>query len=170
MASLAAFIAIAAYLRHGGIAAFQALISQSGEIDKSAGKTIGLVGGIGGAVASLLLFLNQLKALFKSPASFDKAVNLFAKPNYDGRLPLIHQVTRDFNSLVTAYAGKDDVYLFIDDLDRCEYAKAAELMQALLKMCIRDRPKPARRWWLQVAEPGRDYGTLFVLDLDRVSQ
>jgi hypothetical protein len=142
VASLAAFIAIAAYLRHGGIAAFQALISQSGEIEKSAGKTIGLVGGIGGAVASLLLFLNQLKALFKSPASFDKAVSLFAKPNYDGRLPLIHQVTRDFNSLVTAYAGKDDVYLFIDDLDRCEYAKAAELMQALL-MLLSSAPKIA---------------------------
>jgi hypothetical protein len=141
-ASLVAFLAIAAYLRHGGIAAFQALLKESGEIEKSANKTIALVGGIGGAVASLLLFLNQLKGLFKSPASFDTAARLFAKPNYDGRLPLIHQLTRDFNSLVTAYAGNDDVYVFIDDLDRCEYAKAADLMQALL-MLLSSAPKIA---------------------------
>jgi KAP family P-loop domain len=137
LAALIAFITIAAYLAQGGLPAFQALLNQSGEIDKSAVKTIGLVGGIGGATASLLLFLSQLKVLFKSPASLDRAVRLFAKPDYSAQLPLIHQVTRDFNSLVKAYAGTGDVYVFIDDLDRCEYAKAAELMQALMMLLSR---------------------------------
>jgi hypothetical protein len=135
-------VALVAYLRHGGIAVFQGLLGESGEVEKSVNKTIGVVGGIGGAIASLLLFLNQTKGLFESPASFDKTSRLFVKPNYDGRLPLIHQVTRDFNSLVTAYAGEDNVYVFIDDLDRCEYAKAAELMQALL-MLLSSAPKIA---------------------------
>jgi len=142
LGSQVAFVAIAAYLSHGGIAAFQALMKQSGKLEEASAKTIGLVGGIGGAVASLMLFFNQLSELFKSPASFDRAAGLFAKPNYDGRLPLIHQVRRDFNSLVTAYADKEDVYVFIEDLDRCEYAKAAELMQALL-MLLSSAPKIA---------------------------
>jgi hypothetical protein len=43
---------------------------------------------------------------------------------------------------VSAHAGQDDVYVFIDDLDRCEYSKAAELIQALL-MLLSSAPKIA---------------------------
>jgi len=142
VASLVAFVAIADYLSHGGLAAFTRLLGANGQADTSANKTIALVGGLGGALASLLILLYQIRSLFKSPASFERAVRLFSRPNYDDRLPLIHKVTRDFNSLVASYAGQDDVYVFIDDLDRCEYAKAAELMQALL-MLLSSAPKIA---------------------------
>jgi len=140
--SIFALGAIFLYLLHGGIDTFKALLKQSGEAGKSASKTIALVGGIGGSVAALLLFLSQVKELFKSPASIDRAAQLFARPNYSGTLPLIRRITEDFSSLVQAYAPNDDVFVFIDDLDRCEYSKAAELMQALL-MLLSSAPKIA---------------------------
>ncbi len=139
--SLLALGAIVSYLLHGGIATFNSFLT-GGEAGKSATKTLAVIGGTGGTVAVLLLFFNQLKDLFKSPASLDKTVRLFARPNYSDRLPFIQQVTRDFASLVTAYAGEDDVYVFVDDLDRCEYSRAAELMQALL-MLLSSSPKIA---------------------------
>jgi len=133
VASLLALGAIVSYLLHGGIATLRSFLT-AGEAGKSATKTLAVVGGTGGTVAALLLFFNQLKDLFKSPASLDKTAHLFSRPNYSDRLPFIQQVTRDFASLVNAYAGGDDVYVFIDDLDRCEYSRAAELMQALLML------------------------------------
>jgi len=142
MASLFALASIFWYLGHGGIGSLIQFLKDSGEANKSATKTIAVIGGAGGTVAALLLFLNQLKDLFKSPASLDKAVHLFAKPDYSGKLPLIHQVTRDFKSLVGAYAGNEDVYIFGDDLHKCEYSKTAELMQALL-MLLSSAPKIA---------------------------
>jgi hypothetical protein len=142
MATLFVMATLVWYLSHGGITALKDFLKESGEANKSATKALALVGGAGGTVAALMLFLNQLKDLLKSPASLDKAARFLAKPNYQGKLPLIHQVTRDFKSLVEAYAGEQDVYIFIDDLDRCEYSKAAELMQALL-MLLSSAPKIA---------------------------
>jgi predicted KAP-like P-loop ATPase len=141
LASLFATVAILAYLFHGGI---DALISamKGGKADDAAAKSIALVGGAGVSVAALLIFFNQLKALFKSLASLEIATRLFSKPSYTGKLPFIQQITEDFNSLVKAYAGEDNVYIFIDDLDRCEYTRAAELMQALL-MLLSSAPKIA---------------------------
>jgi len=140
-ASLFATVAILLYLFHGGIDAFISAL-KGGKADEAAAKTIALVGGAGGSVAALLIFLNQLKALFKSPASLETATRLFFRPSYAGKLPFIQQITEDFNSLVKAYAGEDNVYIFIDDLDRCEYSRAAELMQALL-MLLSSAPKIA---------------------------
>ena len=121
---------------------WKATSKEGGEPAKAAGKTVALVGGTGGAIAAILLFLNQVKDLFKSPASLEKATHLFSRQSYAAKLPLIHEVTRDFGSLVSAYAGGESVYVFIDDLDRCEYTKAAELMQALL-MLLSSAPKIA---------------------------
>ena len=143
--SLFALGAILMYLWHGGLNTFEGFLTESGKADEATNKAIGLVGrlgGIGGAAAVLLLLLNQLKDIFKSPASLDKAAGLFARPNYRGSLPLIHKVTEDFSGLVKAYAPDDDVFVFIDDLDRCEYSRAAELMQALL-MLLSTAPKIA---------------------------
>lgn len=134
--SLLALGAIVSYLLHGGVATLKGFLT-GGEAGKSATKTLAVVGGTGGTIAALLLFFNQLKDLFKSPASLDKTARLFARPNYSDRLPFIQQVTKDFASLVSAYAGGDDVYVFIDDLDRCEYSRAAELMQALFTLLSR---------------------------------
>jgi KAP family P-loop domain len=141
LASFFATAAILLYLFHGGIDAFIVAL-KAGKADEAVTKTIALVGGAGGSLAAALIFLNQLRALFKSPASIESATRIFSRPNYASKLPLIRQITEDFNSLVKAYAGEDNVYVFIDDLDRCEYSKAAELMQALL-MLLSSAPKIA---------------------------
>lgn len=134
--------AMVRFLRDGGLAAFLDSMQKSGDLGKAAAKSVAVIGGAGGTIAVLVLFLRQIKDLFRSPASLDKTVALFSKPNYKKQLPLIRQVTRDFNQLVSAYAGKDDVYVFVDDLDRCEYSQAAELVHALL-MLLTSAPKIA---------------------------
>jgi hypothetical protein len=140
--SLVIALAVVRFFWDGGLSAFRHSMEQTGDLGKSAIKSIALIGGAGGAIAILALFLYQVKGLFKSPASLQKAAHLFAKTNYETRLPLIRQVTRDFERLVSAHAGDDNVYVFIDDLDRCEYSRAAELIQALL-MLLSSAPKIA---------------------------
>jgi phenylpyruvate tautomerase PptA (4-oxalocrotonate tautomerase family) len=134
LASVVALMAIGLYLSHGGIAEWKHAVANSGKPEEETRKALTLIGGAGGTIAAVMLFLNQVKELFKSPASLDRTVKLFAKPGSQQKLPLIHEVTRDFQSLVTAHAGNENVFVFIDDLDRCEYTKAAELMQAMLTL------------------------------------
>jgi KAP family P-loop domain len=90
------------------------------------------VGGCAGTVAALLVFLSKLGELLKSPAALDRARKLWGKPDFHERMPLIYDMTTNLRSLVEAYVGDETVYVFIDDLDRCEYSKAAELIQGLL--------------------------------------
>ena len=125
---------------HGGLSALTRAASESGKWNEAVGKTLALVGGAGGTVAAILLFLGQFKEMLKSPATMDQASRAWSRPKYDDRLPLIHQTVKEFKDLAAAYAGGDDVYVFVDDLDRCEHAKAAELMQMLLTL-LSNAPK-----------------------------
>lgn len=61
-------------------------------------------------------------------------------PDYTGRIPFIEQFHKDFKKIVETYAGDRRVYVFIDDLDRCEVPKAADLMQAI-NLMISDDPQ-----------------------------
>ncbi|HEY2859171.1 MAG TPA: P-loop NTPase fold protein [Terracidiphilus sp.] len=90
-------------------------------------------GGVAGSMAAVLVFVSKLHELLKSPAALNRTKKLWGRPDFHDRLPLIQEMTRNLQSLIEAYAGKDEtVYVFIDDLDRCEYTKAAELIQGLL--------------------------------------
>jgi hypothetical protein len=65
---------------------------------------------------------------------FQLDLGKFAKsPDYQGRLPFLEQFHQDFRAVLDIYVGPeiDKVFVFIDDLDRCEVPKAAELIQAL---------------------------------------
>ena len=134
VASLFVGVAFLRYLWGHGLDAFQQDLGESGKADESTTKVFGLLGGVGGTVAALMLFLTQVRELFKSPASLEKTAHFLARQKYDSQLPLIHKITHDFNDLVAAYAGDEPVYVFIDDLDRCEYTRAADVMQALLML------------------------------------
>ncbi|MGK7947827.1 MAG: P-loop NTPase fold protein [Xenococcaceae cyanobacterium] len=60
-------------------------------------------------------------------------------PDYDSQIAFIEQFHEDFSKIVNAYAGKGrKVYVFIDDLDRCELGKSADLLQALNLMISND--------------------------------
>jgi hypothetical protein len=59
-------------------------------------------------------------------------------PDYEKQVAFIEKFHEDFKKIVQAYAGKSKVYVFIDDLDRCEVPKSAELMQAINMMIAND--------------------------------
>jgi len=60
------------------------------------------------------------------------------KPNYDDEIAFIEKFHEDFDRVIKAYAGNSRIYVFIDDLDRCDVPKAADLMQALNLMIADD--------------------------------
>jgi hypothetical protein len=96
------------------------------------------------AIAGLLKFKDQIKL----PISTDLKKYL-AAPDYEGHTAFIECFHQDFARLLRVYAGKERVFVFIDDLDRCDVPRAAELMQAIN---------------LMIADTGR---LVFVLGMDR---
>ena len=62
-------------------------------------------------------------------------------PDYDKQVAFIEKFHEDFSKIVNAYVGENEkIYVFIDDLDRCELGKSADLLQAL-NMMISNDPK-----------------------------
>jgi hypothetical protein len=96
--------------------------------------------GTAGVVIGLLFFLKGLSDITGNPfkADLQKYVN---KPNYEGNVAFIEEFHRDFSQTVDILSGKHKkIFVFIDDLDRAEIPKAAELMQGL-NMMISNSPK-----------------------------
>ncbi|HEX8069233.1 MAG TPA: P-loop NTPase fold protein [Pyrinomonadaceae bacterium] len=92
-----------------------------------------------GSVALGIFVVTKLRDYVGDPL----AVNLkqhIASPNYDGRVSFVESFHEDFARIIETYAGEDKVYVFIDDLDRCDVPKAADLMQAL-NLMIADSPQ-----------------------------
>jgi hypothetical protein len=96
------------------------------------------------AIAGLLKFKDQIKL----PIATDLKKYL-ATPDYEGHSAFIEDFHEDFARVLSAYAGTERVFIFIDDLDRCDVPRAAELMQAIN---------------LMIADTGR---LVFVLGMDR---
>jgi hypothetical protein len=73
------------------------------------------------------------------------------KPDYKGRAAFVDTFAEDFGRTVRAYIPRKNakVVVFIDDVDRCEPPKAADLMQAINLMI------------------GDDGSLIFILGLDR---
>ncbi|GEM_PF-5603217 len=97
-----------------------------------------LAGAASGSAGLSILYIWQ--RLHKAVGGPKKDLTEYLKaPNYDKQIPFIEQFHKDFKKIVNAYAGKGNkVYVFIDDLDRCEVPKSAELMQAINLMISND--------------------------------
>jgi len=95
-------------------------------------------GGAGCAVLVVYL-LKSIKRLVGSPLEVDLQKHLKA-PRYEGSVSFVERFHHDFPKVVDAYAGKRRVYVFVDDLDRCQVPRAAELMQAI-NLMISDDPR-----------------------------
>jgi hypothetical protein len=80
-----------------------------------------------------------LALLWKLPESFRKGLfstqieQYIDKPDYKGKAAFLDTFSQDFARTVHAYSRTRDskIFVFIDDLDRCEAPKAADLMQAI---------------------------------------
>jgi hypothetical protein len=87
-------------------------------------------GGLAAYIALLLTVLNRIRSFLGDPLSIDLKKYIQA-PNYEERVSFVERFHEDFERILSAYAGRDTVYVFIDDVDRCEVPKAADLMSAL---------------------------------------
>jgi KAP family P-loop domain len=77
------------------------------------------------------LAYRKAKEIFGNPLSTDLG-KFVGNPRYEDKLAVIERFQRDFATIVQTYLGRGGrVYIFIDDLDRCEVPRAADLMQAI---------------------------------------
>ena len=96
-----------------------------------------IIGGTGGAVAGIGKLLATLRNLIGDPKI--DFTQYLKSPDYDSQVAFIEKFHEDFSKIVEAYAGKGrKVYVFVDDLDRCELGKSADLLQALNMMISND--------------------------------
>ena len=91
----------------------------------------------------LLTALGSLGYLLLAAMLVKKATDIVGNPfqvdlkrystdlNYEERVAFIQRFHEDFSQIVRSYARGQTVFIFIDDLDRCEIPKAADLMQAI---------------------------------------
>jgi len=89
-----------------------------------------------GPILPIFYIGKDLIDVIENTFDFNKYVS---SPNYEEHISFIEQFHSDFNKIIESYAGKSKVYVFIDDLDRCEIPKAAELMKAI-NLMISDNP------------------------------
>jgi predicted KAP-like P-loop ATPase len=54
-------------------------------------------------------------------------------PDYASRTSFVSEFQKDFENMIDSYVREDErLYVFIDDLDRCDMSRASELMQAIM--------------------------------------
>lgn len=95
--------------------------------------------GFAAALALAISFLIKFKELFGNPFSIDLA-KYARSPKYEDQISFIERFHDDFAKIVHTYVKKNErVFVFIDDLDRCEVPKAADLVQGL-NLLISDVP------------------------------
>ncbi|MEH2253866.1 GUN4 domain-containing protein [Nostoc sp.] len=93
--------------------------------------------GIGGSTLAVISLWQQLRKLVGDPKK--ALIQYLQSPDYKSQVSFVEKFHEDFKKIVDAYAGKNNkVYVFIDDLDRCEFAKSADLMQAFNLMISND--------------------------------
>jgi hypothetical protein len=99
-----------------------------------------ILASLGGAGYILLafIFLKKGAQVVGNPLKLDLTKFIY-DPKYADRLAFIETFQSDFRKMVQCLAKDEVVFVFIDDLDRCEVPKAADLMQAL-NMLIADSP------------------------------
>ncbi len=91
-----------------------------------------LIAGAGGAGYILLSAMLLKRAFDVMGNPFKIELKKYSgNLNYEERVSFIQRFHADFGKIVRTYAGRERVFVFIDDLDRCELPKAAELMQAI---------------------------------------
>jgi hypothetical protein len=88
----------------------------------------------------VVLFLLERVAKVTDPIMLEAKKRTMV-PDFEGKLDFIEQLHKDFKRVVASYVGNSArIFVFIDDLDRCDVPKAADLMQGL-NLLITDSPQ-----------------------------
>lgn len=85
------------------------------------GSTSGVV-----VLSATLSILSQLRTSVFEPLISSIQINT---PDYQENESFLTEVNRDFSRILETYCGGDRVFVFIDDLDRCEVERTAELVK-----------------------------------------
>ena len=115
----------------------QILLADSSSLSQTALSWLIGLGGGAGLIGLLISVMIKLKSIAGSPLDFEFN-KYFKSPDYENRVAFIESFHKDFKNIVNAYAGDNKIYVFIDDLDRCEVPKASDLMQAINLMISYD--------------------------------
>jgi KAP family P-loop domain len=106
-------------------------------------------GGWTGSLALFLFLLYSITRILGNPLKINLR-KYVRSPDYEGKTAFIENFHRDFKRILDAYIGsaregdtgeianKLKTFIFIDDLDRCDVPKAAELMSAINLMISDD--------------------------------
>ncbi|GCE59274.1 SUMF1/EgtB/PvdO family nonheme iron enzyme [Microcystis aeruginosa] len=98
---------------------------------------VGLTLSGAGIFASIKSLSRNFQRLLQNPKN--NLIKYIEAPDYKKQSAFVEEFHEDFAKIVDAYIGNDRVYVFIDDLDRCEHPKSADLMQAI-NLMIADDP------------------------------
>lgn len=102
-------------------------------------KRPAILAGVMAVVGLAISFLAKFKEVFGNPFSID-LVKLARSPKYEDQVSFVEQFHDDFAKVVHSYVQSGEkVFVFIDDLDRCEVPKAADLVQGL-NLLVSDIP------------------------------
>jgi KAP-like P-loop domain-containing protein len=96
-------------------------------------------GGAAAYLALLFTVLNRIRSFVGDPLAIDLK-KYMQVPNYEERVSFVERFHEDFKYILDCYARGKTVYVFIDDVDRCEVPKAADLMSALNLMISGNTP------------------------------
>jgi hypothetical protein len=88
------------------------------------------LGGVTGFIVLLLFTVGKLMPIIEDPLKVDLR-KYISSPNYEDRVPFIKRFQDDFKEILDIYIGKQKIFVFVDDLDRCEVPKAADVMSAI---------------------------------------
>jgi hypothetical protein len=94
------------------------------------------LGGLSGAFGLVLTFALRITKSGVLPP-FDRK-RYEEAPDYESHAEFLAQFHEDFRRVIAALAGNHRICVFIDDLDRCQVPKAADLMQAINLMMSDD--------------------------------
>jgi len=95
-------------------------------------------GGVLGLWAACLIVGGSQVKKLGNPLETDLE-KIVVTPGYEGRVEFIDRFHEDFRKILDAYLGQRRAYVFVDDLDRCDVPKAADLMRALNLMIDDDK-------------------------------
>jgi hypothetical protein len=95
------------------------------------------LGPLGAVVAIVTTALGQVMKILGNPLKTNLKKYLQGR-DYESSLAFIEIFHRDFKKTLRAFAGQARVFVFVDDLDRCDVPRAADLMQALSLLIAED--------------------------------
>ncbi|HEY1983856.1 MAG TPA: P-loop NTPase fold protein [Terracidiphilus sp.] len=81
----------------------------------------------------ILLLLGRIPESIRKRLFEAQLERYIDKPDYKGKAAFVDTFSEDFSRMIEAYSPPSNakIFVFIDDLDRCEAPKAADLMQAI---------------------------------------